>query len=732
MGDPVYDFLNSGGQTAPASPAASPSGKASNDPVFEFLNSGGKSIPASQEKAPMDAPVVQAAAGYSPSTVFDVANHAFTGIGSGIIGGWRGLTTLASGGTLDDAANAVREEQENRTLQPEAGSKAEKVVEAFGSDYNPLTWIAKGAKKAGEVSQDLGASAGTATAVETGVNAIPMLLGARSVPAKAGVAIERGAPSIASRVEPVLEAPKPELSGAQMEYQAARAKAQAKAEWKDAIQAHDKAARDESVPIAEVRNLGEKATAAEGKYRAAAEAATTKPLELVPDTGRARAESPSRAEAIQDEVPKFLDEAPESATSVDQVQRAKVLQRVGVDTTRKSAISGNAKDAATENQIAKLDGPAGNHMRSVLDNERAALVKYSDDFVSETGGTAGTDGSALYGRGSTIIAPLDALKDLFDRGISGLYKEADKRAQGAPTKLDSFSQVLSDDSLMTNSDRVHLRDSMGAYLKKLGISDTQEITVAQAETIRKRLNENWSPQNSKYTGALKDALDDDVMKAAGEDIYQEARALRAKRARVLDDPKGIAKLMDSSGPDGINRAVPVEKIADTLTGLPADQLAHVIKTLKDVPPELKPQADAALAEVKAQFANKIRDIGGAQTGQWAAKNVTKYLNNNAARLKAIFTPAELDKINDLNSAGHILAKDQSYPGAYAQEHNVIRSGVSKAIIGGAATAADLLLGAPGIGAIAGSALSKAYESKASLKASQKRTVKLSDFPGVNE
>jgi hypothetical protein len=52
--------------------------------------------------------------------------------------------------------------------------------------------------------------------------------------------------------------------------------------------------------------------------------------------------------------------------------------------------------------------------------------------------------------------------------------------------------------------------------------------------------------------------------------------------------------MDSSGPEGINRAVPVEKIADSLTGMPVDQFSHIVKTLRDAPPELQPQAQAAL------------------------------------------------------------------------------------------------------------------------------------------
>lgn len=688
MGDPVYDFLNSGGQTAPASPAASPAGKASADPVYEFLNSGGKSIP-----APVETPKPQQYRTGRPVPSFtqdhaidETVAHVVTAGGSAILGGWQALSRLASGGTLEDAANAAREQMETGTYQPE-GEAGRSMVENFESPKNPLNWIPIGAKKAGELAQDLGANAGTATAIETGINAIPAVVGLKGKPVLRSVKAGDGAPPIEARVEPTLSA------GQSVEKPIVKALAQ----------------EDIQPPI---------------------------PLDIkqpVPVKAVNQEQFIKQAD-LAEEVPKFLDAAPESATAVDKASRAKTLQRIGLTEARESAISGDAKAGATDFQISKLDNAAGNHMRGVLDSERAALTNHAEGIVRDTGGTIGTDASALYGRGSAILAALDALKDFFDRGISALYKEADARAQGLPTKLDSFSQVLSDDSLMTNSDRVHLRDSMGAYLKKLGISDTQEITVAQAETIRKRLNENWSPQNSKYTSALKDALDDDVMKAAGDDVYEAARALRAKRGRVLDDPKGIAKLMDSSGPDGINRSVPVEKIADTLTGLPADQLAHVLKTLKDVPPELKPQADAALAEIKAQFANKVLDAGSSRMGQWGARDVSKYLNNNAARLKQVFTPEELDKFNDLNNAGHILAKDQSYPGAAVQEHNLVQRGAMAGVRAGSAATGGALFGPLGAAAgnVVGDLAAKALGERSALKSSQKRVVRLSDFPGIND
>jgi hypothetical protein len=256
-------------------------------------------------------------------------------------------------------------------------------------------------------------------------------------------------------------------------------------------------------------------------------------------------------------------------------------------------------------------------------------------------------------------------------------------------------------------------------------------SAMQAETIRKYLNEQWSPQNSKFVGKLKDALDEDVTKAAGEEIYSQARAVRSLRARTLDDPNGIAKIMDSAGPEGINRSVPVEKIADQVTGMPVEQFGHIVQTLKNAPPELQGQSAASISEIKAQFANKLQSIGTAQQGQWNAKGVTKYLQNNAGRMAQVFTPEEIGKFRNLNDAGHIVAKDQSYPGASVQGHNLMTSGAMLGLQGagvGIGTWAAGPLGAAA-GGYLGRAAANSIGSASELRNVNNRMVRLSDMAG---
>lgn len=705
------------------------------------------------------------------TTVPEVAGHLVSGAGATVAGGWHGLMKLATGGSLEDAAKAVTDMQEKYTYQPR-GDESKKVVEDVGSAKNPLNWVPMIAKKGAEAAVDAGAPPGLVAPLEAVANVVgPLAVGkGLRLVTKASTTemlpppkIEPGA-ALEERVAPSILRP----AGISEPQRLAI----------EATDAYRKAAADANVPMAEVKTLGEKARAANETFKNYNDQRGTvepgKPvadMQIVPETGRARTEpgqakqpgaEPTVAPAtgttrdrfttpaeLGEETPKFLEEAPEAgpAGGVEYKSRAGVLKRVGVTDARESQISGNAKEAHSDFDESKLDSPSGDHIAKVFADQKAQLQNYSEGLVGDTGGTLGAkDTSTLYGRGNTIVTPFEGLNNFFNKETSRLYKEADTRAGGTPTKLDNFKEVLGDDSRLTNSDNVHLQSSLKSYLKKLGIDADQGMSVAQAETVRKYLNESWSPANSKFTGALKDAIDDDVLKGAGEDIYKQARGMRAMKGAIFENDldlgggrtlsNGITKLFDANGKGvKLKDGAVLEKIPDAITSLSSDQFAHIVKTLKMLPAELQEQGAAAMSEIKAQFANKIHDIGSAQAGQWAAKNVSKYLNQNAARMQQIFTPEEMAKFNDLNDAGHILAKDQSYSGSAVQTSNLLRRGAvgmakgAGGLVGGAVGA---LVGAPRVGGAAGAALTGSVIDKlgeaAALKNTVKRTVRLSDIP----
>ena len=134
--------------------------------------------------------------------------------------------------------------------------------------------------------------------------------------------------------------------------------------------------------------------------------------------------------------------------------------------------------------------------------------------------------------------------------------------------------------------------------------------------------------------------------------------------------------MDYDPKAPMNRSVAIEKIAKTVETMSVDQQRHLIKLLKEMPDEVRPQADLAIAEIKGHLANRILEEGAKNKGQWNAKNVTDYLNNNNKKLGILMEDPEIAQmVKDLHDAGHILKYDPAYPGAAIQTSNLIKLGV---------------------------------------------------------
>jgi hypothetical protein len=179
---------------------------------------------------------------------------------------------------------------------------------------------------------------------------------------------------------------------------------------------------------------------------------------------------------------------------------------------------------------------------------------------------------------------------------------------------------------------------------------------------------------------MKGALDNDVLRGAGEDVYGPARQMAQLEHQTLDNPSGINQIMEHDPRTPINRTTAFNKIPDTLARMPPAQFDNVIRTLDTMPEELQPLAQAAKSEIKAHLANKVLDAGttsdAESTGQWNARAVRKTIRANSAKLQSAFEdqPEVLQNIADLRSAGNILSVDRGYPGAAAQAANAIKRG----------------------------------------------------------
>lgn len=380
----------------------------------------------------------------------------------------------------------------------------------------------------------------------------------------------------------------------------------------------------------------------------------------------------------------------------EQAARQQILASQGIDDVRHSAITGDTKAAGSDFQTAKLDNSYGKRMSQVINGERAAIRSGADSLVERAGGSDGLEGSDLYNRGTTIGKAADKFDDYLTGEISKNYDEATARLGGKPipalTETQNYMKANKSNFLGTVEGK-QLLEGVEARMKELGFKGDNDTfnppSVEQAERFRQYLGEQWTPRTGRLVSALKDSLDNDVASAAGEDVYQKARALNAMRDNLVRSPKLVSSLLAPA--DGLNRSVPLENIPKTITGAPVDQVQHLVTTLKKmgkVNPELAQSSADALNEVRSQFANEYRAAGNTTEGMWNAKAGSKYLQNNNMKMASVFSPEEMQAFKNHNDAAAILKMDRSYPGAAAQKHNLLIGGALKGVehLGGVAGA----------------------------------------------
>jgi predicted GNAT family acetyltransferase len=403
--------------------------------------------------------------------------------------------------------------------------------------------------------------------------------------------------------------------------------------------------------------------------------------------------------------------------------RATLSKVAGLKEVRKSAITGDYRETGTDFQTSKLkDTPHGDRLAAVIQNEQAALRDHAQMLVDHSGGVDGTDAIDRENSGRILATPVENYERHLDAGRRALYAVATDQAKGQPFALDEAGSFLSKNkaAFLGTPEGKQLLEGLNARAEELGVkhgrNDTfNPATVEQAEQLRQYANENWTPKTAKIIAQFKDAIDRDVTKQAGTDLFEQARAAQAHKSKILDEPEGIQMLRGADDRLGINREVDYRDIPAKLAALPPQQLGHVIDTyarMAKINPEFAEQATAAVNEIRGHYANQVRAIGkGKDTpgGAWNAAGVNKYLRANLANMQQVFSPAELAEYKTLNDAGNLLRMDRSYPGAAAQAHGYATN-TTLALAEHGATGVGAVLGhIPGmvLGYGAGKALSKA-------------------------
>lgn len=394
-----------------------------------------------------------------------------------------------------------------------------------------------------------------------------------------------------------------------------------------------------------------------------------------------------------------------------QQSRHDVLRNIGLTDgeIRAGAVAGDSRILGQEKELAKADTEAGQAMQKQLDLEQQKLTDYGDNIVRDTGGTFGAE---PYQRGATIFNALDQYAKEFKTGISQAYKDAGDKVGASGINLGEFMQVVKDPANFKGGDGLSVRRDVLNTLRQRNLLNkdgtVKPINAAQAEEIRQSINESWDamkPQSQRAVGTLVNALDESVTKNLGADEYAAAHGLRKQYADIFENPKGIAKVLDANGKDGINRSISFEKLGEKMKQLAetdSAQFDHIKQTLSNMPTtELQAAADKALGEIRAQIAEKITS---AKTPAAIEKAYAPY---KGSKLRQIFGEDLANKIeNYVAGVGVLRTVDKNSSGTASMARNL----VDKATRGGAVATGSAIGGvvSGGLGIAIGGLLGEAF------------------------
>jgi len=213
----------------------------------------------------------------------------------------------------------------------------------------------------------------------------------------------------------------------------------------------------------------------------------------------------------------------------DQAARKAILESEGLTPT-KAQITRDAADFQAQQEAAKTSG----RVRDAIEDQDRALTTRFQSAVVGTGGEAGQPTNTVFDALTSKATDLDSK-------VGSLYKRAREQAAGAQNVDFSLLARKLSDSIGSDTKAGGNVTAVIGEMKRLGLVDddlnvTGKATVEASEDLRAFINTLYDPQNgfgNLLGRQMKDALDDDVFRASGKDIFNQARTAKREFEQEL-------------------------------------------------------------------------------------------------------------------------------------------------------------------------------------------------------
>lgn len=428
--------------------------------------------------------------------------------------------------------------------------------------------------------------------------------------------------------------------------------------------------------------------------------------EINPYAGKITGEETARGQFPVVKLSKIKEDAP----ATEQQLRSQIANEVLGDTgqVRSGVITGNENTLRQEYTEARSANPTPKSeiLKRQIAEEQNALTRYAEKRIEATGASRNLPSD--YERGQLMndaIAGDDGLTGFLKKEKQALYDEARNKVGNNPIQTNSVNTLLENKQfraslgLRGNEGVAKSAEQLIELAKTVGFEDRAgnvlpPNSISAWKAVREALNSEWTRENASVIRKINDAIDQDIAKAGGQDLYKKADNLHKAEKKIFES-KGIKTLFGDVDPNGVQTATAFEAIPKKLNSMPIDQWKHIYDTYDEISkgrvrgadfdleitPELVQYAEAAKAEMRGALAREIYQAGAGKAGVWNQNSVNNILNARAKKIEHAFSPDEQRAFHTLNYAGHIMPGVHAYEGAALQAQRVSKFAEKLPMIG---------------------------------------------------
>ena len=401
---------------------------------------------------------------------------------------------------------------------------------------------------------------------------------------------------------------------------------------------------------------------------------------------------------------KLVNEATQNLSKSKQIDAAAAVRKSLLDENdikgTRAQISRNPQEWAAERELAKQDG---NPLNSVHTNNNEQIASKWQSLADETGATPTDTNTRMASTFQTLKQGDDAAK----ANVNGLYDNARASAgNNVPLNhmrfIDQASRELEEQGLGS-----FLKGDIRGIFKGMFDDPNYQLTLGKSEEINKVLNarlKTTTDGNERYAlGLVKDNLAkevDETMNALGSvdgmqasEAWTGAKGAHASRMQAIESNPTLKAAIDDVAPDdAFNKYVLKANERD---------LVRLVDDLKSTPEGKQNLADLQ-GETIEHFLSRATQ---ANSGAFSPAQLNKAINSfGDNRMKALFSPQQIARINDIKQVSDILM--QQPLGAHVNHSNT-SSALINALVGVAGWAGKIPLGLGHVANIANGGISGA-------------------------